>query len=47
VNKEAVMADLLDLLDLLAPLPWVEEVSVESLLMELGIKIDKPEMAFE
>lgn len=36
-----------DLLDLLAPLPGVEEVSVENLLMELGIRIDKPEMAFE
>jgi len=44
VNEEAVMADLLDLL---APLPGVEEVSVENLLMELGIRIDKPEMAFE
>lgn len=36
-----------DLLDLLAPLPSSEDYSVESLLFELGIELDAPELVWE
>ena len=36
-----------ELLDFLAPLPGVDEVNIESLLWELGIRLDQPEKIWE
>lgn len=36
-----------ELLDFLAPLPGVDEFNIESLLRELGIRLDQPEKIWE